>query len=60
VRALMQKITVQIGEKPIAAWPEVPLNIVDIETKSGNVLSVQSCLPPRPFQTVHDDEEQVT
>src|SRR5262249_21236696 len=39
VRALMKKITVRIGEEPVSAWPEVPLNIVEIEMKSGEIFS---------------------
>jgi 2-methylcitrate dehydratase len=41
VRALMQKIKVRIGEEPVAAWPDLPLNIVDVEMKSGKVLSTR-------------------
>jgi 2-methylcitrate dehydratase len=41
VRALMQKIKVRVGEEPVAAWPDLPLNIVDVEMKSGEVLSTR-------------------
>jgi 2-methylcitrate dehydratase len=41
VRALMQKIKVRIGEEPVAAWPDLPLNIVDVEMTSGKVLSTR-------------------
>ena len=54
VRALMQKITVRIGEEPVAAWPEVPLNIVDIEMKLRQSALDESGLPSRPFQPVDD------
>jgi 2-methylcitrate dehydratase len=58
VRALMQKIKVRIGEEPVAAWPEVPLNIVDIELKSGNVLSTKVAYHLGHFKRLMTDEEQ--
>ncbi len=58
VRALMQKVTVRIGEGPIAAWPEVPLNIVDIEMKSGEILSTQVAYHLGHFKRFMNDEEQ--
>jgi 2-methylcitrate dehydratase PrpD len=58
VRALMQKIKVRIGEEPVAAWPEVPLNIVDVETKSGKVLSTKVAYHLGHFKRFMTDEEQ--
>ena len=58
VRALMQKISVRIGEEPVAAWPEVPLNIVDVETKSGKVLSTKVAYHLGHFKRLMTDEEQ--
>jgi 2-methylcitrate dehydratase len=58
VRALMQKIKVRIGEEPVAAWPEIPLNIVDVETKSGKVLSTRVAYHLGHFKRFMTDEEQ--
>ncbi len=58
VRALMQKITVRIGEEPVAAWPEVPLNIVDIEMESGKVLSTRVAYHLGHFKRFMTGEEQ--
>ena len=58
VRTLMQKISVRIGEEPVAAWPEVPLNIVDIEMKSGKVLSTKVAYHLGHFKRLMTDAEQ--
>jgi len=58
VRALMQKIGVRIGEEPVAAWPEVPLNIVDIEMKSGKVLSTKVAYHLGHFKRLMTDADQ--
>jgi 2-methylcitrate dehydratase len=58
VRALMKKITVRIGEEPAAAWPEVPLNIVDIEMKSGEIFSTRVAYHLGHFKRFMSDEEQ--
>src|SRR5919108_4523841 len=58
VRALMQKIKVRIGEEPVAAWPDVPLNIVDIEMNSGRVLSTKVAYHLGHFKRLMTDEEQ--
>jgi len=58
VRALMQKIKVRIGEEPVAAWPEVPLNIVDVEMKSGKLLSTKVAYHLGHFKRWMTDEEQ--
>ena len=58
VRALMQKIKVRIGEEPVAAWPEVPLNIVDVEMKSGKVLSTKVAYHLGHFKRFMTEEEQ--
>jgi 2-methylcitrate dehydratase len=58
VRALMQKISVRIGEESVAAWPEVPLNILDIEMESGAVLSTKVAYHLGHFKRFMTDEEQ--
>jgi len=58
VRALMQKISVRIGEESVAAWPEVPLNIVDVEMKSGKVLSTKVAYHLGHFKRLMTDEQQ--
>jgi 2-methylcitrate dehydratase len=58
VRALMQKIKVRIGEEPVAAWPEVPLNIVEIELDSGTVLSTKVAYHLGHFKRLMTDDEQ--
>jgi 2-methylcitrate dehydratase len=58
VRALMQKIKVRIGEEPVAAWPEVPLNIVDVEMKSEKVLSTKVAYHLGHFKRWMTGEEQ--
>src|SRR6266498_2238209 len=58
VRALMQKIKIRIGDEPVVAWPEVPLNIVDVEMKSGKVLSTKVAYHLGHFKRFMTDEEQ--
>jgi 2-methylcitrate dehydratase len=58
VRALMQKIKVRIGEEPVRSWPEVPLNIVDIELNSGKVLSTRVAYHLGHFKCFMTDAEQ--
>jgi 2-methylcitrate dehydratase len=58
VRALMQKIKVRIGEEPVAAWPDLPLNIVDVEMKSGKVLSTRVAYHLGHFKRFMTAEEQ--
>ena len=58
VRALMQKIKVRIGEEPVAAWPELPMNIVDVEMKSAKVLSTRVAYHLGHFKRWMTDEEQ--
>jgi 2-methylcitrate dehydratase PrpD len=58
VRELMQKIEVRIGEESVAAWPEVPLNLVDIEMKSGKVLSTKVAYHLGHFKRLMTDAEQ--
>jgi len=57
VRALMQKIKVRIGEEPVAAWPDLPLNIVDVEMKSGEILSTKVAYHLGHFKRFMSDEE---
>jgi len=58
VRALMQKIKVRIGEEPLAAWPDLPLNIVDVEMKSGKVISTRVAYHLGHFKRFMTDAEQ--
>jgi 2-methylcitrate dehydratase len=58
VRALMRKIKVRIGEEPVAAWPDLPLNIVDIEMNSGKLLSTKVAYHLGHFKRWMTDEEQ--
>ncbi|HEY7559370.1 MAG TPA: MmgE/PrpD family protein [Candidatus Binatia bacterium] len=58
VRSLMQKIKVRIGEEPVAAWPDVPLNIVDVEMNSGKVLSTKVAYHLGHFKRFMTEEEQ--
>jgi 2-methylcitrate dehydratase len=58
VRALMQKIKVRIGEEPVAAWPEVPLNIIDLEMNSGKVVSTKVAYHLGHFKRFMTDDEQ--
>src|SRR5262245_322184 len=58
VLALMQKIKVRIGEEHVAAWPEVPLNIVDVEMKSGKVISTRVAYHLGHFKRFMTDAEQ--
>jgi 2-methylcitrate dehydratase len=58
VRALMQKIKVRVGEEPVAAWPELPLNIVDVETTSGKIFSTKVAYHLGHFKRWMSDDEQ--
>lgn len=58
VRTLMQKIKVRIGEESVSSWPEVPLNIVEIELKSGKVLSTKVAYHLGHFKRFMTDAEQ--
>jgi 2-methylcitrate dehydratase len=58
VRALMRRIKVRIGEEPVAAWPDLPLNIVEIEMKSRKVLSTKVAYHLGHFNRFMTDEEQ--
>jgi 2-methylcitrate dehydratase len=58
VRALMQKIKVRIGEESVAAWPDLPLNIVDVEMKSGKVLSTRVAYHLGHFKRFMTGDEQ--
>ncbi|MEE9186255.1 MAG: hypothetical protein V3U81_04500, partial [Candidatus Binatia bacterium] len=50
--------SVRIGDEPTKAWPNVPLNIVDIETRSGEVLSTKVAYHLGHFKRLMSDEEQ--
>jgi 2-methylcitrate dehydratase PrpD len=54
----MRKIKVRIGEESVAAWPDLPLNIVDIELKSGQVLSTKLAYHLGHFKRLMTGEEQ--
>ena len=41
VRELMSKIQVEVGEESSNAWPDVPLNVLSIETNSGEKFSTK-------------------
>jgi len=58
VRALMQKIKVRIGEEPVAAWPDLPLNIVDVEMSSGKVISTRVAYHLGHFKRFMTEAEQ--
>ena len=58
VRALMQKIKVRVGEEPVAAWPDLPLNIVDVEMISGEVISTKVAYHLGHFKRFMTDAEQ--
>jgi 2-methylcitrate dehydratase len=58
VRALMQKISIRVGDEPTKAWPEVPLNIVDVETHSGEVFSTKVSYHLGHFKRLMSDDEQ--
>jgi len=58
VRALMQKIKVRVGEEPVAAWPELPLNIVDVEMTSGKIFSTKVAYHLGHFKRWMSDDEQ--
>jgi 2-methylcitrate dehydratase PrpD len=58
VRALMQKIKVRVGEEPVAAWPELPLNIVDVETTSGKIFSTKVAYHLGHFKRWMSDNER--
>ncbi|MBI4340446.1 MAG: MmgE/PrpD family protein [Chloroflexi bacterium] len=45
VRAVMDKITIRVGEECVQAWPDQSLNIVEVELQSGEVLGAQVGLP---------------
>jgi 2-methylcitrate dehydratase PrpD len=54
----MHKIQVRIGEEPVAAWPDLPLNIVDVEMKSGQFLSTRVAYHLGHFKRFMTDAEQ--
>ena len=58
VRALMQKIKVRVGEETVAAWPELPLNIVDVEMTSGKIFSTKVAYHLGHFKRWMSDDEQ--
>jgi len=58
VRELMGKISVCVGDEPTAAWPDVPLNIVDIEMISGEVFSTRVAYHLGHFERLMTPDEQ--
>jgi aconitate decarboxylase len=57
VRELMQKIKVRIGDEPVAAWPDLPLNIVDVEMNSGQTFSTRVAYHLGHFKRFMSDDE---
>ncbi len=41
VRALMQKISISIGDEPSKVWPESPLCLLEVKTNDGTVISAR-------------------
>ena len=42
VRALMQKISIAVGDEPSKAWPETPLCLLEVETNTGEVIHARA------------------
>jgi 2-methylcitrate dehydratase len=42
VRALMQKISISVGDEPSKAWPEAPLCLLEVETNAGEVIRARA------------------
>jgi 2-methylcitrate dehydratase len=42
VRALMQKISICVGEEPSRVWPETPLCLLEVETEAGEVIRARA------------------
>lgn len=57
VREVMDKIKIRIGEECVKVWPE-PLNIVDIEMKSGQVLNARASFHLGHYKRVMTDADQ--
>jgi 2-methylcitrate dehydratase len=57
-REFMQKIKVSVGEESVKAWPEVPLNVVGIEMKTGEVHSTRVAYHRGHFNRLMSDEDQ--
>ena len=54
VRELMAKMSVGVGEEPSRMWPDMPLNIVEIEMNSGGDLLDEGGVPPGALQAFHE------
>ncbi|MFQ5803729.1 MAG: MmgE/PrpD family protein [Candidatus Methylomirabilales bacterium] len=57
-RALMGRIKISVGEEPERAWPEVPLNIVDIEVNTGEIHSTKVAYHRGHFKRLMTDADQ--
>jgi 2-methylcitrate dehydratase len=42
VRALMQKISISVGDAPSNAWPEAPLCLLELETNAGEMIRARA------------------
>ncbi len=42
VRALMQKISISVGDEPNKAWPEAPLCLLEVETHAGETIRARA------------------
>jgi 2-methylcitrate dehydratase len=42
VRALMQKISIAVGDEPSKAWPEAPLCLLEVETHTGETVRARA------------------
>lgn len=58
VIALMDKITIEVGQECVDAWPELPLNIVDVEMNSGEVLNTRVGFHLGHYKRLMSDAEQ--
>jgi 2-methylcitrate dehydratase len=57
-RALMAKITVNVGEESVRAWPEVPLNVLHVELTSGQTLTTKVAYHLGHYKRLMNDEQQ--
>lgn len=58
VRALMKKIEITVGEEPNKAWPESPLCMLEVETKSGEIVRARSDYHLGHYQNPMSDADQ--
>ncbi|MEE8442230.1 MAG: MmgE/PrpD family protein [Dehalococcoidia bacterium] len=58
VTTLMDKIKISVGDECVQAWPEVPLNIVDVQMRSGEVHSARVGYHLGHFNNLMSDADQ--